>query len=101
LIFAFVIPEIVHIVTFFSEKYGLFINKYFNGFHMHFVLGFTGYFILGYYLNNIAISKKAERIIYALGVLGFAYTVLMSAIASLIKNEPFVFFGNNTVNVLF
>ena len=101
LIFAFVIPETVNIVMLISEKYGLFLKKYFDGFHMHFVLGFTSYFILGYYLNNIAISKKAERIIYELGILGFTATILMSVMASLITNKPsHVFYGNLTLNVL-
>ena len=100
-IFAFALPESESIITLFSNKYGLFFKKYVDVFHMHFVLGFTGYFILGYYLNNIAISERAEKIIYALGVLGFAFTVLMSAAVSIMKNEPFAFYGNNTVNVLF
>ena len=100
-IFAFVIPESVQLIMLFSEKYALFIKKFFDGFHMHFVLGFTGYFILGYYLDNIAISKRVERIIYLLGILGFTATIIMSVMDSLMTNKPSqIFYGNLTVNVL-
>ena len=78
LTFAFVIPDAVNMIMLFSEKYGLFFKKYFVGFHMHFVLGFTGYFVLGYFLSNIFISKTTEKIIHILGILGLSATRIMS-----------------------
>lgn len=99
-IFAFIIPETVDIIMLFSERYGLFLKNYFDGFNMHFVMGFTSYFIFGYFLNKIEISKKAERIIYVLGASGFFASVLMSYAFSLIKNEVFAS-SSHTVNVLF
>ena len=47
------------------------------------VLGFSFYFILGYYINTVEITKKQRRIIYSLGILGFLATVLLTAIVSM------------------
>lgn len=38
--------------------------------------GFALYFILGYYLHNFNLSKKTTYIIYILGLLGIAYTII-------------------------
>ena len=101
-IFTFFLPQSVNFISVFSEKYGTFANNILDNFHFHFVMGFTGYFLLGYFLNKIDITKKQERIIYFLGICGFIATILMSVMASWIKNEPNrIFYGSITVNVLF
>lgn len=46
------------------------------------VLGYSPYFVLGYWLHNTEISKKAEICIYIAGVIGFALTILMTDRAS-------------------
>lgn len=47
---------------------GEFVNK--KGIMMHFVIGYSGYFVLGYYLSQTALSKKYRSIVYILGILG-------------------------------
>ena len=65
-------------------------------------MGFTGYFLLGYVLNKIEITKTQERIIYFAGILGFIATILMSVMASSVKNEASdIFYDTATINVLF
>lgn len=65
------------------------------------VFGYTGYFVLGYYLNNIEINLKAERIIYALAVIGFASTILLTAYFSRKTGTADTgFYNNMRVNVL-
>ncbi|MBQ7154783.1 MAG: acyltransferase family protein [Synergistaceae bacterium] len=101
LVFTFVLPESANVVSLFSEKYGGFINKVAGSFNMRFVMGFSGYFLLGYFLDNADITAKAERLIYTAGILGAAATVLMSLYASLLTGKPDeTFYGSMSVNVL-
>ncbi|MBR1439149.1 MAG: acyltransferase family protein, partial [Synergistaceae bacterium] len=99
--FTFLFPEIVEIISLFSEKYGKFANGLANRFQLHFVAGYTSYFLLGHLLNNSKISPKAERIIYVLGVIGVIAGLFLSIRASIITNKPNqTFYGNFTVNTL-
>ncbi|MCI8965462.1 MAG: acyltransferase family protein [Clostridia bacterium] len=52
------------------------------------VVGFVGYFFLGYYLSTYKIDKKNRIIIYILGILGLAMCTLINSICS-IKNGKF------------
>ena len=47
---------------------------------MNLVLGYTGYFILGYYLNLVTLTKKKTAIIYLGGILGLLLTVALQII---------------------
>ena len=42
---------------------------------LHLVLGYVGYYVLGYYLKTFPLNRAAELLIYLLGVLGAAATV--------------------------
>lgn len=42
---------------------------------LNFVLGFSGYFVLGYFLYRTQISRRTEIIIYILGLLGVIFTI--------------------------
>ncbi len=100
-VFVFLLPESVQIISMFSEKYGKFAGDWVNNFDMKFVAGFTGYFLLGYYLSSSEFSIKTERAVYLAGLLGFTATVMMSLYASRFKGEPFDFYYDHyTVNVL-
>lgn len=68
---------------------------------MHFVTGYTGYFILGYYLHNKELSSKARKIIYCLGILGFAVTAIATSVWSRSKGVAVKHLYNNFMpNVL-
>ena len=45
-------------------------------FNINSIIGYLGYFLLGYYISIHSISKKQQRIIYALGLLGLFITIL-------------------------
>jgi surface polysaccharide O-acyltransferase-like enzyme len=65
------------------------------------VFGFSFYFVLGHFLNETELSRKQRRIVYALGVLGFAATVGLNAIVAWKTNIPCeTYYGNYRVNVL-
>ena len=100
-LFAFVLPQSVEIISLFSKDYGEIAGTIADHFHLHFVAGFTGYFLLGYVLNNAQISRRAERLIYFAGIIGFAATVFMSLRASLFIGKPSGFYNDHTVNVMF
>ncbi len=100
-LFAFVLPESVKIISLFSDEHGKIVGTFADHFHLHFVAGFTGYFLLGYVLNNAQISRRAERLIYFAGIIGFAATVFMSLRASLFIGKPSGFYNDHTVNVMF
>ena len=44
---------------------------------MFFVMGYTGYFLLGYVLDRIAISRRLERVIYLAGILGLCMSIIV------------------------
>ena len=100
-VFSFLFPETVNLISLFSEKYGKFADGLVKQFNLQFVGGFTGYFLLGYLLNNADISHKTKRMIYIAGITGFVATVLMSLYASHFKGEPVgSFYANHSVNVM-
>ncbi len=69
--------------------------------YVHFVAGYTGYFLLGYVLDRADISPKLERMIYLGGIIGVVMTIFMSSYVSLLKGEPEIIFYNDfSVNVL-
>ena len=101
LVFTFVMPSCVRIVSAFLPRYEEFVSRITNNFFMHFTGGYAAYFLLGYVLDKIEISPRLERYIYAAGILGAVFTVVMNAGASLFNNNPHEYFYNNmTVNVL-
>ena len=105
-VFAFVVPEVITLINDFGNewmiKWGSAINDDVDKMNMHLILGYTSYFVLGYYINKTDLGKRQRAVIYVLGIFGFMFTVLMDLIVALktqmgCKN----YYGNFTVNVLF
>ena len=46
-----------------------------NNLNLHLVLGYVGYYVLGYYLKTYTLNRAAEYLIYLLGILGAVITV--------------------------
>lgn len=70
LIFTFIIPSIL--------KFPRFTNfiKINNNMGVYITLGYSSYFILGYWLNKKNFSLKQIKVIYFLSILGFCITIL-------------------------
>lgn len=106
LIFAFGVPWLVNISNdFIGGVFASIINKFneviTNNMSIHLVLGFTFYFILGYYLNNIELTKKQRKIIFILGLIGFITTIGLNALVAWRTNEPCeTYYSNFSINVL-
>lgn len=102
MIFALAIPEAISTIKTISEEYGTKAEALINKAYIHFMLGFTVYYVGGYYLNKITISKKQANYIIFLGVFGFIFTVLLTSAFSLYtKTSIQVFYSSHTINVCF
>lgn len=63
-------------------------------FKMNLIVGYTGYFLLGFYMSIATFSKGQKGIIYSLGVMGLLITVFGSIMLSFYKgvdDEKFLF----------
>ena len=69
---------------------------------MQMVLGYSGYFVLGYYLSKIRLTRSCRILIYLLGAFGFAATVCLNQTYSQIQQTASAkYFDNLSVNVFF
>ena len=68
-LFACIIPTILRLRP--SQTLSLYVNNL----NLKLVLGYVGYYVLGYYLKAYTLSRPAEYLIYVLGILGAAVTV--------------------------
>ncbi|WP_294757990.1 acyltransferase family protein [uncultured Gemmiger sp.] len=76
-------------------------NSHVSTMNMNMVLGYSFYFVLGYYLDNIELRKKQRLLIYFLGILGFAFTVLADLDLAIKTQKPCgTYYGNFRVNVM-
>lgn len=101
-IFAIVIPQICSIVGIINYQYGKFIETVVNQTHLKFLLGYSFYYVLGYYLSHKKIGMKESIIIYCCGIIGFVSTVFFTETLSMHKGLAIgIFFNNMTVNIAF
>ena len=104
--FAFVIPEFFTLANDFGNGFVIeganAIRQDVNNMNMHIVLGYASYFVLGYYVNKIVLSKRQRMMIYVMGAIGFAATIGLDLLVAL-KTQTYCFnyYGYFTVNVLF
>ena len=101
LVFAFVIPQTIAVVSLKFPGVGSLANNMIGKMAFHFTLGYAGYFIAGYYLSKIELSKRMKGIIYFLGLCGLLLTIVSTSILSASqKKADVMFYGNLTVNTL-
>lgn len=105
-LFAFVLPQVIQMTTDFGS--GIFldfmnmVNYNLNYMNVKMVLGYTGYFLAGYYLNKYEVSKPFRIIIYCLGLIGASTTIMMdSSLALKLQGPVGTYCGNHSVNILF
>ena len=93
IIFSTLIPLLSSFSTF---------NKYFSSLNkINIPLGYSLYFVSGYYLFKYNIKELKKKIIYIIGVLAFIFTVIATWRMSLIENTPkSIFYEYLTPNVV-
>lgn len=95
LIFSSVLPVILGEIALYNKGLGESLQKVYDKTYLGFLLGYTVYFILGYMLSTTEISKKAERIIYIFGIIGFISTPLLTIYYSRTIGAANTFYINN------
>ncbi|SFO21732.1 hypothetical protein SAMN04487831_11256 [Pseudobutyrivibrio sp. UC1225] len=77
------------------------VNTNLSSMCMNMVLGFSFYFVLGYYLDKRKIEKRYRCIVYIIGVIGFAFTIIVDSIIA-IRTQQYCnnYYGNFNVNVV-
>lgn len=68
-IFANLIPTVLRLRP--SQTLSLYVNNL----NIRLVMGYVGYYVLGYYLKAFSLGRVAEYLIYLLGILGAVVTV--------------------------
>ena len=67
--------------------------------HFHFALGYSGYFILGFFLAHTEIPQKAEIVVYCLGLVGVVFTIGVTAwFSNWLHYSTGILYGSLTIN---
>lgn len=99
-LFSFLFPQMINVIGLKSTMLSNLANDFISKFHVELVLGYSGYFVLGYLINQTLIGKKTEYIIYALGLCSTAATVFGTVWLSSTNRPATVFSDELTVNIL-
>ena len=100
-VFAVAIPQIISIIRAFSVQDGDWAESVIDQAHLQFVLGFSFYYVLGYYVSNTNLTGKQSGIIYIGGLSGFLSTVVLTFAMSRYKGEATdLFYSYMSVNVV-
>lgn len=78
-IFVFLNPQLLDFVSYISKDLRAYVNSALNKVNMNFVCGYVFYFVAGYYIDKINLSKPLRLIIYLLGIIGTAVTIYLTA----------------------
>lgn len=103
-IFVFTIPFIIQILKQFSNKNCMDIintvNKTINLISPNIVLGYTSFFILGFYIHTHNLSRKTRIFIYIAGILSFIIGTILHKIAVIFNDRGGFFWGDTLLPVL-
>lgn len=101
LIFAFIIPMGTNFLSLFSESLAGTVTKITDNINLRIACGYTGYFVLGYFLSKAELSLRQRKLIYTASALGFAATVILASAFSCLKNTTVnVFYDYFSISVL-
>lgn len=101
-IFNFIIPQITGILNLAVPAAGSLLEIVTGKMSLQFVLGYSGYFVLGHWLHHHVLAKKDCVGIYLAGSLGFILTVILTFTVSVFVSHPEkLFFSYFSINVMF
>ena len=105
LVLAFVFSVLYYtgksLISFVDPRFAGSVEVVSNELSMKFVCGYTGYFVLGYFLHRYEIPKKLRGVIYVLGCLGATATILLTYVFSKKSNGlDLIFLDDFSVFVL-
>ncbi len=70
------------LVSYLAPRYSGWLDTVTNSIDLQFVCGYTGYFVLGYYLHHFELSKKTRSWVYVFGGCGAAVTFFTTLLFS-------------------
>lgn len=77
------------------------LEAFINKLTIHLILGYVGYFVGGYYLETYTINKRIRKIIYFLGIIGIASTIIFSDLISMKEGKANgILYGYFSPNVM-
>ena len=85
----FVIPNAIAVLRELSAA-GQWLDSFWSNAGMHLVFDYAGYFVAGYVLSHMDLSKHWRRAIYAVGILGWMFTVAVSFVLGKMLGHPTV-----------
>ena len=101
LVFNFILPQTMGLLGFLAPGAWNLLEVVTGKMSLQFVLGYSGYFVLGHWMHHRFFSKKHNLCIYLAGSLGFILTVVLTFAASVSTSYPEkLFFSYFSCNVL-
>lgn len=94
-----VLPFIIQMIKTFDDKN---LSETLKLFSFHTFLGFSFYYVLGWYLHNFTLKKKTRNIIYILGAVSVVFSVVFTYFMSVNQGKPYLityknFYFNNVL----
>lgn len=87
IILSFIFGYLVNFLMF-IPKMNTIIEVIINKMNLFFVLGYTGYFFTGYYLNKYELDLRIKKLIYILAIISLLATILISSFLSIKSGKP-------------
>ena len=101
LIFTFLLPQLVLYSSFISPQLSVVIKTVSMYTYCYFPLGFTVYFVGGYYLSRRDFSRREEAVLYAVGILALLFSIIAPVVHAKAQGAPSaVFYNYDSLNVL-
>lgn len=105
LVFSFIIPAIMLAMKCVDSLYGSSLydltEQVYADVNFHFAIGYSFYFVLGYFLSAATLTRRQEWICYILGIVGFCLTTFLTKGISYYFYRPNgTFYENMTINVM-
>ena len=101
LIFTFLLPQLALYSSFASPQLSVVIKTVSMYTYCYFPLGFTVYFVGGYYLSRRDFSRKEEIVLYSVGILAFLFSIIAPVVHAKAQGAPSaVFYNYDSLNVL-
>lgn len=101
-IFTFLLPQLALFTSFVSYEASTVIRTVIMYSYCFFPLGFTVYFVGGYYLSKRNFSRREEIVLYCIGAVGLFVSVFAPVALSRAQGAPSdLFYTYNSLNVLF
>lgn len=97
-IVCFVVSFTNEIVNIYTSTENI-VSDYVSNFELNYIFEYLIYFILGWYLNNIELSKKARIAIYIGGIIGLVSTFVCAQIFFVPGADDTYFYSNDSLNV--